>query len=103
MAPFWVKAPRDVVGVAGGRAELSCRVGGEPPPNLTWRRVDGRLPVGRVRVVKGRGLVVNPLRPEDAGVYLCKASNKAAHITANASLIVLSKSLITNPGLISCS
>ncbi|KAG7177786.1 Roundabout 1-like 1, partial [Homarus americanus] len=31
VAPFWVKSPRDVVGVAGAKAELSCRVGGDPP------------------------------------------------------------------------
>ncbi|XP_050733217.1 roundabout homolog 2-like isoform X2 [Eriocheir sinensis] len=89
VAPFWVKAPRDVVGVAGERAELSCRVGGDPPPTVVWRRVGGRIPVGRVRVLRDRGLRVAPLRPEDSGVYLCKATNKASEITANASLTVL--------------
>lgn len=47
--------------------------------------------MGRVRVLRDRGLRVAPLRPEDSGVYLCKATNKAAEITANASLTVLSK------------
>nr|XP_053630898.1 roundabout homolog 2-like [Cherax quadricarinatus] len=99
VAPFWVKSPRDVVGVAGGKAELSCRVGGDPTPHVTWRRVGGRIPVGRVRVLRDRGLRVSPLRPEDAGVYLCKATNRAAEITANASLTVLtSPRVVEVPG-----
>ncbi|XP_063592498.1 roundabout homolog 2-like [Penaeus indicus] len=91
VAPFWVKAPRDVVGVAGKEVEISCRVGGDPPPSITWRKVGGRIPLGRMRVVRDRGLRVLPLRPDDAGVYLCKAANRAAAITANATLTVLSK------------
>ncbi|XP_069989686.1 roundabout homolog 3-like [Penaeus vannamei] len=89
VAPFWVKAPRDVVGVAGKEVEISCRVGGDPPPSITWRKVGGRIPLGRMRVVRDRGLRVSPLRPDDAGVYLCKAANRAAAITANATLTVL--------------
>ncbi|XP_064085211.1 roundabout homolog 2-like [Macrobrachium nipponense] len=90
VAPFWVKAPRDVVGVAGGEAELSCRVGGDPPPAVTWRRVGGHIPVARMRMVMDRGLRVSHLRPQDAGVYVCNAANRAATISANASLTIYS-------------
>ena len=92
-----MKAPRDVVGVAGDSIELSCRVGGDPVPQITWRRIEGgRMPVGRSELVKDRGLILKPLRVEDAGVYACDASNKAATVIANATLIVQSKlSIIT--------
>ena len=58
---------------------------------VIWRRVKGRMPVGRAAVLKGRGLRVSPLRLEDTGVYVCEASNKASSISANATLDVHSK------------
>ncbi|XP_037791298.1 protein sax-3-like [Penaeus monodon] len=87
VAPFWVKAPRDVVGVAGKEVEISCRVGGDPPPSITWRKVGGRIPLGRMRVVRDRGLRVSPLRPDDAGVYLWWNSIER-HRTASTALAV---------------
>ena len=86
-----MKAPRDVVGVAGGSIELSCRVGGEPKPRLMWRKAGGGMPVSRAKIITDSGLRVSPLRPEDEGVYVCEASNRASVVTANASLIVHSK------------
>lgn len=91
MPPFWVKAPRDAVGVAGGMVEINCRVGGDPPPTITWRRVGGPMPVGRATLIKGRGLRVSPLHRDDEGVYVCNAANTAAAIAANASITVHSK------------
>ncbi|XP_068207624.1 LOW QUALITY PROTEIN: protein sax-3-like [Palaemon carinicauda] len=94
VSPFWVKAPRDVIGVAGGETEISCRAGGDPPPVVTWRRVGGHISVGRMRIVRDRGLLVSHLRPYDSGTYVCNAANRAASISANASLTVYSAPVV---------
>lgn len=66
------------------------------PHQVIWRRVKGRMPVGRAAVVKGKGLRVSPLRPEDSGIYVCEATNRASSISANASLEVHSESLVNH-------
>ena len=50
MAPHLVSSSGSVTGAAGASVELVCRVGGDPPPEVLWGRVDppGELPLGRI-------------------------------------------------------
>ncbi|XP_076057989.1 roundabout homolog 2-like [Oratosquilla oratoria] len=99
VAPFWVRAPREVVGVSGTVVELGCRAGGDPTPTVTWHRVGGRMPVARAAVMTDRGLRFTPAHPEDEGVYACEASNRAGTITANATLRIHSAPVVVEvPG-----
>ena len=72
--------------MTGEEVEIGCRAGGDPQPKVTWRKVGGALPEGSS--VRPRGLKLAPLRTEDAGLYVCEASNTVSSIHANASLVV---------------
>ncbi|XP_064079407.1 LOW QUALITY PROTEIN: roundabout homolog 1-like [Macrobrachium nipponense] len=87
--PFFVRLPNDVTGVTGGEAVLHCRAGGSPRPHVVWRRHDGRMPVGRARLINfDSSLKISQLAVEDAGVYICQAENAVATVDANATLTV---------------
>lgn len=83
-----MRLPSDVTGVTDGEAVLRCRVGGSPRPHILWRRHDGRMPVGRARLVPDYSLKITRLTVEDAGVYICQAENSVATVVANATLTV---------------
>ena len=83
-----MRLPGDVVGVTGGEATLHCRAGGSPRPDVLWRRHDGRMPVGRVKIKKDHSLRITGLQTQDAGVYICQAKNDVATVVANATLTV---------------
>ena len=86
--PFFVRLPSDVTGVVGADARLECRAGGAPRPHVLWRRHDGRMPVGRVRLAEDNALEILSIVSEDAGVYICQAENDVATVVANATLVV---------------
>lgn len=61
---------------------LSCRPPrGEPEPRVSWARdgeavrANGRVTIGRSGVLKIRNV-----RPSDAGLYFCRASNIAGQL-----------------------
>ncbi|KAF2367059.1 Fibronectin type III [Trinorchestia longiramus] len=88
--PFFVRLPDDVEGRVGGEARLHCRAGGSPAPHVTWRRHDGRMPVGRARLVdEDHALTIVALQTSDDGEYFCQAENEVATVVARARLTVL--------------
>ena len=93
--PFFVRLPEDVVARVGGEALLHCRAGGSPAPHVTWRRHDGRMPVGRARLVeRGHALTITALQTVDDGEYFCQAENEVATVVARATLSVLGRIII---------
>jgi hypothetical protein len=67
-----------------------------PVPRVTWRRVDGApLPTARLvgvgEVDFGKSLVIDPIRPSDAGVYECSAMNIRHQMDVN----VVGKCILT--------
>ncbi|KAG8230741.1 hypothetical protein J437_LFUL011076 [Ladona fulva] len=86
--PFVSKEPQDATVVAGEAIEFECRVGGDPPPEILWRRGDGKMPVGRARVLSDKSLKIERVSPEDEGVYICDAENIVGAVSASAALIV---------------
>ncbi|XP_014248360.1 roundabout homolog 2-like isoform X2 [Cimex lectularius] len=86
--PFFSKEPSDVTVVADTSVELDCKVSGDPTPKIFWRRDDGKMPVGRVRITDEKNLRIERVQPEDEGVYICEASNIVGSITAKAALTV---------------
>ena len=54
---------------------VHCKAAGDPKPNVTWMKENGKLPVGRSKVgVDGTLKIWNP-KVEDSGKYTCTATS----------------------------
>jgi len=74
-------------------AILKCRVDGNPPPQVTWSKLNSSLPVGRYVVESNGALIMTDVGPGDDGVYSCRAKNLLGIVNATAKLIVQCKFL----------
>ncbi|XP_078268663.1 fibroblast growth factor receptor-like 1 isoform X1 [Rhinoraja longicauda] len=77
----------------GRTMKLPCPVEGDPPPLTMWTK-DGRtIHSGwtRFRVLR-QGLKIKEVEAEDAGTYICKATNGFGSINLNYTLIVINDS-----------
>ena len=54
---------------------MSCKAGGNPPPEVHWTKEGGGLVSQGQTVMAGSGLVLSSVSREDEGLYLCTASN----------------------------
>lgn len=90
MKPFLTRPPEDVVALVGETVEFTCGVGGDPLPDILWRRhaPGGTMPLGRVRVLEDRSLRLERIVLADQGRYTCEADNPAGALTASATLTV---------------
>lgn len=88
--PFLVRPPEDIVALVGSTVEFPCGVGGDPLPDVLWRRNSpgGTMPLGRVRVLEDRTLRLERITLSDQGRYTCEADNPAGALTASATLTV---------------
>lgn len=93
MKPFFNKEPQDVVALSGKKVIFQCAVDGEPIPNVLWRREDGKMPIGRARILEDKSLQIENVQASDEGLYICAAENVVGSITAKASLVVNCKYL----------
>ncbi|RXM98730.1 Fibroblast growth factor receptor-like 1 [Acipenser ruthenus] len=74
----------------GRTMKLLCPVEGDPPPLTMWTK-DGRtIHSGwtRFRVLR-QGLKIKEVEAEDAGTFICKATNGFGSININYTLIVI--------------
>ena len=72
-------------------AILKCTTVGNPPPKVTWSKLNSLLPVGRHVVESSGALTVEDVRPGDDGVYSCRAENLLGSVNATAKLTVQCK------------
>ncbi|KAJ3645375.1 hypothetical protein Zmor_023041 [Zophobas morio] len=88
--PYLVKAPEDTVALVGSTVDFACAVGGDPLPDVLWRRTSagGTMPLGRVHVLEDRTLRLDGITLLDQGLYTCEADNFAGVISATAVLTV---------------
>lgn len=70
------------------RVQLQCRVGGDPPPKILWRRDDGDMPVGRAQILDDKSLNIEHVSLADEGIYICDADNLVGSISVRTSLTV---------------
>ena len=92
--PYFIKRPTDHLALAGDEVFLSCEAGGDPAPDIHWRRQDRDLK-DQIQLVHGKGLRIQNLHPSDQGVYVCEASNLMGAVTAAANLTVSEPPVIT--------
>ncbi|KAL3180818.1 hypothetical protein MRX96_037235 [Rhipicephalus microplus] len=75
--PKWIHAPKDEVVSVGESVTMHCAAAGHPPPTITWSK-NGRLLNGNTvptRIAKNGTMTIAKTEREDAGKYLCEASN----------------------------
>nr|CAD7430496.1 unnamed protein product [Timema monikensis] len=86
--PFFNKEPSDVTVLEDQNVQFQCLVGGDPHPNILWRRDDGKMPIGRAQILDDKSLRIEHVNPEDEGLYICDAENVVGSVSARASLTV---------------
>ncbi|XP_053639727.2 protein sax-3 [Cherax quadricarinatus] len=92
--PWFVERPANVTVPPGVVVELACRTQGSPTPSVTWRRLDGKMPLGRAKIDDQR-LVLEQVETADSGVYACEVENEAGIASAQASLTIVNAPELT--------
>uniref|UniRef100_A0A915HN40 Roundabout n=1 Tax=Romanomermis culicivorax TaxID=13658 RepID=A0A915HN40_ROMCU len=85
--PKFDREPQDTTVEVGGDVDFGCRISGDPPPVVTWRKKDGRMPPVRAQVT-GSDLRIDRIIPSDEGEYICTGRNPAGSVEASARLTV---------------
>ncbi|TMW49609.1 hypothetical protein DOY81_005313 [Sarcophaga bullata] len=88
--PFLIRGPQNQTAVVGASVIFQCRIGGDPLPDVLWRRTasGGNMPLRRVTVLEDRSLKLDDITLDDMGEYTCEADNAVGSITATGTLIV---------------
>ncbi|XP_041833048.1 neuronal cell adhesion molecule a isoform X2 [Melanotaenia boesemani] len=93
-APFWVSAPRNLILAPNETGILTCRVNGEPKPNIHWF-VNGvpieNAPEDYSRKVEDDTVILSSVPSGSSAVYQCNASNEFGYLMANAFVSVLAE------------
>ena len=93
-APSLLQSPVKTTVNESQTAILKCTVDGNPPPQVTWSKLNSSLPAGRHVVESSGALVVKDVGPGDDGVYSCRAENLLGSSNATAKLTVQCKLLL---------
>ncbi|KAG7461530.1 hypothetical protein MATL_G00192050 [Megalops atlanticus] len=77
----------------GRTMKLPCPVEGDPPPLIMWTKDGRNIHSGwmRFRVLR-QGLKIKEVEAEDAGTFVCKATNGFGSVNINYTLIVIDDS-----------
>ncbi|XP_058056254.1 protein sax-3 [Anopheles bellator] len=88
--PFLIRGPLDQTVVEGTSVTFQCRVGGDPMPDVLWRRTasGGNMPLERVHILEDRSLRLEKVILDDEGEYSCEADNAVGAISATGTLTV---------------
>nr|XP_023491329.1 basement membrane-specific heparan sulfate proteoglycan core protein isoform X8 [Equus caballus] len=81
-----ISTPPEVHVPAGSTAVFPCMASGYPTPDITWSKLDGNLPPDSR--LENNMLVLPSVRPQDAGTYVCTATNRQGKVKAFAQLRV---------------
>lgn len=95
--PFIIRGPQNQTAITGSSVVFQCRVGGEPLPDVLWRRsaAGGNMPLGRVHVLEDRSLRIDDITIDDMGEYSCEADNAVGTVVASGLLTVHSPPIFT--------
>lgn len=83
----------------GRTMKLPCPVEGDPPPLIMWTKDGRNIHSGwtRFRVLQ-QGLRIKEVETDDAGTYICKATNGFGSVNINYTLIVIDDSSSRSEG-----
>ncbi|XP_077090637.1 neuronal cell adhesion molecule a isoform X18 [Siphateles boraxobius] len=93
-APFWISAPQNLILAPKENGMLTCRVGGNPQPKVTWS-VNG-IPIENShndpsRKIKDEEIILSDVQTGSSAVYQCNASNEYGYLLTNAFVSVLAE------------
>ena len=72
-------------------AALFCSATGNPAPQLSWVRVNGTLPINRIKMSSDGLMQIRDVHLQDAGKYKCMARNILGNDENASNLVVQSK------------
>ncbi|XP_060061512.1 basement membrane-specific heparan sulfate proteoglycan core protein isoform X2 [Erinaceus europaeus] len=81
-----ISTPPEVRVPAGSAAVFPCMASGYPTPDITWSKLDGDLPPNSR--LENNMLMLPSVQPQDAGTYVCTATNHQGKVKAFAHLQV---------------
>nr|XP_053643915.1 roundabout homolog 2-like [Cherax quadricarinatus] len=88
--PRFEERPANVTSPSGVVVELKCRAQASPAPTVTWRRLDGKMPLGRVRIEEQhQRLVLEHVTVDESGIYVCEVENEAGIAIAQATVKIV--------------
>ena len=93
--PYFLQGPSNQTVLAGQDVLLACQVGGDPQPDIKWRRKELDINLNKVKIVPGQGLRIESVHPADEGTYICEASNIMGITTTSAILRVRESPVIS--------
>ncbi|XP_030646257.1 neuronal cell adhesion molecule a isoform X6 [Chanos chanos] len=93
-APFWIGAPRNLILAPKETGMLTCRVGGNPKPKITWSV--NSVPIENTpndpnRKIEEDAIILSNVQTGSSAVYQCNASNEFGYLLANAFVNVLAE------------
>ena len=81
--------------IEGSKVTLpTCHVTGYPAPVVTWRKLSGQLPQGRVQY-NNTALQISNVRKVDSDAYFCSAVNHLGNVERKTLLVVVSLPVFT--------
>ena len=88
--PYIIKGPQDTTVMSGSSVVMDCDIGGDPVPDVLWRRTanGGNMPLGRVHVLDNKGLKIDHVTLQDEGEYICETDNSVGTLSLSAKLEV---------------
>uniref|UniRef100_A0A3Q4H9X6 Fibroblast growth factor receptor-like 1 n=1 Tax=Neolamprologus brichardi TaxID=32507 RepID=A0A3Q4H9X6_NEOBR len=82
----------------GRTVKLACPVEGDPPPLIMWTKDGRNIHRGWTRFrVSQHALRIKEVEMDDAGTYICKATNGFGSVNVNYTLIVIVRPRFTQP------
>ncbi|KAJ6656252.1 hypothetical protein lerEdw1_003980 [Lerista edwardsae] len=91
-APYWIRAPTNLVLSPGEPGSLICRANGKPKPSISWLANGVSIaiaPEDPSRKVDGDTIIFTDVQERSSAVYQCNASNEYGYLLANAFVNVL--------------
>ncbi|KAK4813575.1 hypothetical protein QYF61_011804 [Mycteria americana] len=98
--PYFTAEPEGVIlAEAEKDVDILCQAMGVPVPTLVWYKDSvplSKLENPRYKVLLSGGLRIHAVRPQDAGIFQCFASNKAGEIQTSTYLDVTSNQILAS-------